>query len=125
MTLIALSMKEPWLLKAQNSVVKLVKELWNNQKSYSLDLVPLPGKYLPEKLRETCEALANHVSNATYEQVSIQRMVAYFKIDEKEKIYFLWTGSIRLNEVSKYQRRSRFYINKPICLEPGVKVSSK
>jgi len=26
-------------------------------------------------------------------------MVAYFKLDEKERIYFLWTGSIRLTEV--------------------------
>lgn len=27
-------------------------------------------------------------------------MVAYFKTDENEKLYFLWTGSIRTKEVT-------------------------
>jgi len=62
-------------------------------------LVPTLGKNIPLKIREACETIANHIINVSYEQISIQRLVAYFKVDENKRVYFLWAGSIRIKEV--------------------------
>lgn len=64
------------------------------------NVVPLNEKYVPGNLKKVCKALVDHITNVSYEKIIIQRMVAYFKIDEKERIYFLWAGSIRIKEVS-------------------------
>lgn len=87
----------------------------------SIILVPLVGKHIPSKLREQCEALVDHITNVSFEKIIIERLVAYFKVDENEKVYFLWASSVRVKNET-FERRSSSCQDKPITLEPCVQV---
>jgi len=64
-----------------------------------LRIVPLRGGYIPGKLRATCDMIVRHIAYISYEKISIKRIVGYFKVDRDENVWFLWTSSIRINEV--------------------------
>lgn len=54
---------------------------------------------IPERIRNLCEAMVKHITYVSYETFHINRMVAFFKVDIKENIWFLWASSIRAVEV--------------------------
>ena len=49
-------------------------------------------------------------------------MVAYFKVDPNEKIWFLWCTSIRLKDMGGAKSLKQFKISSPIDVNSTVKV---
>lgn len=49
-----------------------------------------------------------HILNVTYERIKINRMICNFKIDNNEKIWFLFCTSIR----TETRQKSAFYAEK-------------
>jgi len=43
--------------------------------------------------------IVQHIAHISFEKIIVNRMVAYFKVDKKENVWFLWTSSIRVKEV--------------------------
>jgi hypothetical protein len=67
--------------------------------------------------------IVQHISHITFEKTIINRLVAYFKVDKKENVWFLWSTSIRIKETSKIHRQTSSYLDKPVTLEPMIKTN--
>ncbi|KAJ1452832.1 hypothetical protein M885DRAFT_588904 [Pelagophyceae sp. CCMP2097] len=57
---------------------------------------PLRGNLLPSRIQRLCETVVTHVAEVSFQKLHVCRMVANFKVDAKDRIWFLWTTSIRL-----------------------------
>ena len=58
---------------------------------------PLRGPVLAGQIQRACEAVVSHISEVTYSQQQITRVVLNFKVDSRDKLWFLYTTSIRVN----------------------------
>ena len=56
---------------------------------------PLRGPVLAGQIQKTCEAVVNHISEVTYGQCQISRLVLNFKVDSRDKLWLLYSTSIR------------------------------
>lgn len=56
---------------------------------------PLRGPVLAGQIQKTCEAVVSHVSEVTYAQCQISRLVLNFKVDSRDKLWLLFSTSIR------------------------------
>ena len=61
---------------------------------------PLRGNVLPSQVQRICENIVTHVGEVSFQKHRIKRMVANFKVDAKDRIWLLWSSSIRLDEES-------------------------
>uniref|UniRef100_A0A6U2PKG9 Uncharacterized protein n=1 Tax=Leptocylindrus danicus TaxID=163516 RepID=A0A6U2PKG9_9STRA len=59
--------------------------------------VPLRGNVLTGKIQHICETIVSHIFEVSERQNKISRMVTNFKVDNKGKVWFLWSTSIRLD----------------------------
>ncbi|KAG5189969.1 hypothetical protein JKP88DRAFT_142705, partial [Tribonema minus] len=57
---------------------------------------PLRGTVLPTAVRHLCDAIAAHVAEITIHQQRISCMSLNLKIDHKDRLWLLWSSSIRL-----------------------------
>lgn len=60
--------------------------------------VPIRGHEISMEMRKYCENVVKRISHVTFERLMISRMVAYFKPDKNNRLYFLYCSSLRLNE---------------------------
>ena len=60
------------------------------------DAAPLRGATFPTQIQRICDNLQAHVAEVSFRKHRIIRLVAHFKIDAKDKVWLLWTSSIRL-----------------------------
>jgi len=54
-----------------------------------------------------CEMIVHHVRNVSLDRMTIGRMRAIFKVDENERIWFLYASSLRLNQTEKKNKKSK------------------
>lgn len=65
---------------------------------YYCTSAPLRGPVLAGQLQKICESVIAHISEVTYGQHQISRLVVNFKVDSRDKIWLLYTTSIRCSE---------------------------
>ncbi len=65
---------------------------------YYCTSAPLRGPVLAGQLQKICESIISHISEVTYGQHQISRLVVNFKVDSRDKIWLLYTTSIRCSE---------------------------
>ena len=59
---------------------------------------PLRGNVLPSQVQRICENIVTHVGEVSFQKHRIKRMVANFKVDAKDRVWLLWSSSIRLDD---------------------------
>ncbi|CAN0454044.1 unnamed protein product, partial [Scytosiphon promiscuus] len=57
---------------------------------------PLRGSVLPTQVQRCCECIVAHVSEVLFKKTRICRMSLNFKIDSRDRVWLLWSNSIRL-----------------------------
>ena len=62
---------------------------------YYYNSAPLRGPVLAGQIQKICESLVTHISEVTFSQLQVSRMVINFKVDSQDKIWLLYTTSIR------------------------------
>ena len=62
---------------------------------YYVNSAPLRGPVLAGQIQTVCEAIVSHVSEVTFAQQQISRIVLNFKVDSRDKVWLLFSSSIR------------------------------
>ncbi|KAJ1388389.1 hypothetical protein B484DRAFT_313541, partial [Ochromonadaceae sp. CCMP2298] len=62
---------------------------------YYTKTAPLRGPVLSGQLQKLCESVIAHISEVTYGQKAVSRIVMNFKVDSRDKIWLLYSTSIR------------------------------
>jgi hypothetical protein len=91
---------------------------------------PLRGPVLAGQLQKTCESIVSHISEVSFGQIQISRVVINFKIDSREKIWLLYTTSIRTIDldaptgpVGTKVEKSLLNIESVICLPTTINLN--
>ncbi|CAM9723289.1 unnamed protein product, partial [Chrysoparadoxa australica] len=58
--------------------------------------LPLRGKVLPTQVQHLCNACVDHVAEVTQQKQRICRAVLNLKVDSHDKVWLLWSNSMRL-----------------------------
>jgi hypothetical protein len=66
---------------------------------YYYTSAPLRGPVLAGQIQKLCESCVTHISEVTFAQKDVTRIVINFKVDSRDKIWLLYTTSIRLNDM--------------------------
>jgi len=66
---------------------------------YYYTSAPLRGPVLAGQIQKICESCVTHISEVTFAQKEVTRIVMNFKVDSRDKIWLLYTTSIRLNDM--------------------------
>ena len=66
---------------------------------YYITSAPLRGPVLAGQIQKICENIVSHISEVTFGQKQVTRLVANFKVDSRDKIWLVYSTSIRLNDV--------------------------
>jgi hypothetical protein len=56
---------------------------------------PLRGPVLAGQVQRTCESIVAHISEVTFSQSKVSRIVLNFKVDSRDKVWLLYSTSIR------------------------------
>ncbi|CAD8138952.1 unnamed protein product [Paramecium pentaurelia] len=59
-------------------------------------VIPLRGKQISHEIRKQCQMIIQKLTNLSYGQTNISRVVMYFKPDKQNRVWFLYCTSIRL-----------------------------
>jgi hypothetical protein len=99
---------------------------------YSIS-TPLRGPVLAGQIQKICESVVSHIAEVTYNQKKISRIVINFKVDSRDKIWLLYTTSIRCDDdtvvipvvESQTQKieRKLLNINSVLTLPPSVNLN--
>ena len=57
---------------------------------------PLRGTVLAGQVQKVCETIVSHISEVTFAMKQITRIVVNFKVDSRDKLWLMYTTSIRL-----------------------------
>ncbi|CAM9845998.1 unnamed protein product [Ectocarpus sp. 13 AM-2016] len=57
---------------------------------------PLRGSVLPSQVQGCCESVVAHVSEVLFRKTRVCRISLNFKIDSRDRVWLLWSNSIRL-----------------------------
>jgi hypothetical protein len=63
---------------------------------YLSDAAPLRGDLVPASVQALCDTVVAHVGEASFQKQQIARMVLNFKVDSRDRIWLLYSTSIRL-----------------------------
>lgn len=66
---------------------------------YYVKSAPLRGPVLAGQIQKICESIVTHISEVTFAQKEVTRLVINFRVDSRDKIWLLYTSSIRLNDM--------------------------
>lgn len=64
-------------------------------------LAPMRGSALTNQIQKLCDCVQAHVAEVSFQKQIINRMVVNFKVDAKDRVWLLWTTSVRLEEQFK------------------------
>eukprot|EP01041_Mallomonas_annulata_P000320 gene320-580_t len=82
---------------------------------YFSKATPIRGPVLAGQIQRYCESIVSHISEVTFGQVVISRIVLNFKVDSRDKIWLLHTTSIRTipseSKFSLHENNKRTLIN--------------
>ncbi|CAK4776756.1 unnamed protein product [Aphanomyces euteiches] len=62
---------------------------------------PVRGSVLPGDIQYLCEQVVDHVMEVSFHKYRISRMVLHIKTDAEDKVWLLWSSSIRLAHPSR------------------------
>ena len=80
---------------------------------YYITSAPLRGPVLAGQIQKLCESIVTHISEVTFAQKEITRLVLNFKVDSRDKIWLLYTTSIRLNDMLENTVGGSSLVNSP------------
>ncbi|CAM9109578.1 unnamed protein product, partial [Choristocarpus tenellus] len=89
---------------------------------------PLRGTVLPTQVQRCCDSLVTHVGEVSFQKVRICRMSINFKFDSRDRVWLLWSNSIRVaNEVLQGHKmltsvRRPVNINEQVKIPPHIKM---
>jgi hypothetical protein len=95
---------------------------------------PLRGSTLPSQIQRICENLVTHINEVSFQKHRIARMVINFKVDSRDRIWLLWSSSIRLTSEHKQapisignaaETKQAVSIDSIVQLPPYVKLVDK
>ena len=66
---------------------------------YYVKASPLRGPVLAGQIQKMCETIVTHISEVTFAQKEVTRMVLNFKVDSRDKIWLMYSTSVRLNDM--------------------------
>ncbi|CBJ30686.1 conserved unknown protein [Ectocarpus siliculosus] len=75
---------------------------------------PLRGSVLPSQVQRCCESVVAHVSEVLFRKTRVCRMSLNFKIDSRDRVWLLWSNSIRLASEMPPGRESFTCVGGPI-----------
>lgn len=87
---------------------------------------PLRGPVLSGQIQKLLEAVVSHVAEVTFGQKQLTRIVLNFKVDSRDKIWMLYSTSIRSMDMLEYippvgaPRRSLVNLDSVVSLAPTV-----
>lgn len=64
--------------------------------SHNSKLLPVKGSLLPSLLQQICNNIVNHITETSYNKYNINNFIAHFKVDSKDRLWFLYSTSIHL-----------------------------
>eukprot|EP00639_Heterosigma_akashiwo_P030448 CAMPEP_0194685744 /NCGR_PEP_ID=MMETSP0295-20121207/15020_1 /TAXON_ID=39354 /ORGANISM="Heterosigma akashiwo, Strain CCMP2393" /LENGTH=481 /DNA_ID=CAMNT_0039573297 /DNA_START=118 /DNA_END=1560 /DNA_ORIENTATION=- len=64
---------------------------------YHSQAAPLRGSVLPERVQAICGTVVAHVAEVSFQKQRVCRMVLNFKADAKDRLWLLWSSSLRLS----------------------------
>lgn len=95
---------------------------------------PLRGPVLSGQIQKQCEAIVAHIGEVTFGQKQVSRIVLNFKVDSRDKVWFLYSTSIRSMDMLEYNplstngepiRRSLLNIDSVVTLADNVHLNPK
>jgi len=57
----------------------------------------LKGTALPVKLKQALDFIVSHISTATFERYQVSKFVCYLKVDQQNRIWYLYSGFFRVS----------------------------
>ncbi|CAK88555.1 unnamed protein product (macronuclear) [Paramecium tetraurelia] len=66
-------------------------------------VIPLRGKEISQEIRKQCQMIVQKITNLSYGQTNLSRIVFYFKADQNNKVWFLYSSSIRIQGEAQSQ----------------------
>lgn len=81
---------------------------------YYTESAPLRGPVLAGQLQNLCESIVSHITEVTYSQQVISRMVLTFKLDARDKMWLIHSTSIRLQDTHPHTTSSSFNAGKTL-----------
>ena len=69
---------------------------------YYFTSAPLRGPVLSGQLQKLCESVVAHISEVTFGQKQVSRIVLNFKVDSRDKVWLLYSTSIRCIDMLEY-----------------------
>lgn len=66
---------------------------------YYIKSAPLRGPVLAGQIQKMCESIVTHISEVTFAQKEVTRMVLNFKVDSRDKIWLCYSTSVRLHDM--------------------------
>lgn len=82
---------------------------------------PLRGSVLPSQVQRCCETIVAHVSEVLFKKTRICRMSLNFKIDSRDRVWLLWSNSIRLASEMPPGRETFTHVGSPINIGEMVR----
>lgn len=79
-----------------------------------MSTAPLRGSVLPSQVQRCCESIVAHVSEVLFKKTRICRMSLNFKIDSRDRVWLLWSNSIRLAPEMPPGRETFTHVGNPI-----------
>lgn len=70
------------------------------------ETAPVRGSILPSQVQRTCQALVNHVAEVSFQKHRIKRLAGNFKVDPKDRVWFMWATSLRVEHTGELSPRS-------------------
>ena len=83
---------------------------------------PVRGSILPSQVQRTCQSLVNHVAEVSFQKHRIKRLAGNFKVDPKDRVWFLWATSLRIEHTGELSPRSHKRLLKE-GITPGAPVN--
>ena len=78
---------------------------------YYTTSAPLRGPVLSGKLQNLCESVVSHISEVTFGQKQVSRIVLNFKVDSRDTIWLLFSTSIRCIDMLEYTNAADAQMN--------------
>lgn len=88
-------------------------------------VAPLRGSVLPSQVQRCCESVVAHVSEVSFKKTRISRMSLNFKIDSRDRVWLLWSNSIRIASDVPPGRESYTHVGSPINIGELVSAYGK
>lgn len=76
---------------------------------YYFTSAPLRGPVLSGQIQKHCESIVSHIGEVTFGQKQITRIVLNFKVDSRDKIWLLYSTSIRCVDMLEYNPSSSLF----------------